>query len=197
MKSLAESGQNVPFETVRACIGMGGDKLLPKVAGVDAESPEGKAISNRRGQIFLEEHLPGLKPCRGATDLLEDLNERGYRMAAASSAKKGELEPLLQKCGADRVVESATSSDDAENSKPDPDILEAALEKLGMKTEEVVLIGDTPYDIEAAKRANIRVIAFRCGGWSDHELEGAEAVYDDPRDLLDRLKDSPFSERVK
>jgi HAD superfamily hydrolase (TIGR01509 family) len=186
VKALGESGREVAFESVRPLIGMGGDKLLPAVCGLDAESPEGKRVSKRRKEIFLAEYLPHLRPCRGARELLGLLAERGYKMAAASSAKKDELGPLLKLCGADRVVEAATSSDDADESKPDPDILHAALKEIGLPAAEVVLLGDTPYDVEAARRAGVRVIALRCGGWRDADL-AADAVYDDPADLTKHL----------
>lgn len=190
VRALAESGFAITFEMVRPCIGMGGDKLLPEVVRIDVESPEGKKISDRRGEIFLSEFLPHLLPCRGAKALLELLHERSFRLGVASSAKEEELKPLLRICGADRLIENATSSDDAENSKPDPDILQASLKKLGMKPEEAVMIGDTPYDVEAAKRASIRIIALRCGGWNDRDLGSADAIYNDPEDLAQHIDES-------
>jgi HAD superfamily hydrolase (TIGR01509 family) len=189
--ALAEFGHPVPFQRIRPLIGMGGDKLLPKVTGIDADSSEGKKISDRRGEIFDDEFLPHLQPCRGSHALLAELARRGFRMAAASSAKKDELKKLLEICGADDHVEAATSSDDADNSKPDPDIVLAALKRLKLAPEEAVLIGDTPYDVESARRAGIAVIAFRCGGWDDSHLK-ADETYDNPQDLLDRLNQSPL-----
>jgi HAD superfamily hydrolase (TIGR01509 family) len=171
---------------------MGGDKLLPKVSGIDPESTAGKDISKRRAAIFMAEYLPHLHSCRGSHDLLRHLAERGVKLAVASSAKKKELQPLLEICGADTVIESATSSDDAENSKPDPDIVHAALHEIGLPADAVVMLGDTPYDIEAARRAGIRVIALRCGGWGDRDLT-ADAVYDDPADLAAHLDQLPLS----
>lgn len=187
--ALAESGRAVPFEIVRPLIGMGGDKLLPKVSGLDAGAGEGKQVSDRRAAIFKSEYLPHLRPCRGAADLLRRLKDRGLKLAAASSAKADELGPLLKVCGADRVIDAATSSDDADRSKPDPDILHAALRELGLPADAVVLVGDTPYDVEAARRAGVRVIALRCGGWADLK---ADAVYDDPADLAAHLDRSPL-----
>ena len=192
VEALAENGRAVAFETVRPLIGMGGDKLLPKVCGLDAESGEGKRISDRRQAIFLGKYLPRLRPCRGAGELLHLLKGRGLRLAVASSAKKDELEPLLKVCGADSVIEAATSSDDADRSKPDPDIIHAALGHLGLPPGEVVLLGDTPYDVEAGRKAGVRVIALRCGGWGDADLK-ADAVYDDPADLAAHLDRSPLA----
>ncbi len=193
MKALAESGRTVAFGDVRRLIGMGGDKLLPTVCGLDAESREGKRVSARRGEIFLAEYLPHLRPCRGARELLALLAERGYKLVVASSATEDELGPLLKVCGADRVVEAATSSDDAAESKPDPDILHAALKEIGLPATEVVMLGDTPYDVEAARRAGVRVIALRCGGWADADL-AADAIYDDPADLARNIDQSLLAE---
>jgi phosphoglycolate phosphatase-like HAD superfamily hydrolase len=90
-------------------------------------------------------------------------------------------------------MESTTSSDDAERSKPDPDIVRAALDRTGCPAADVIMIGDTPYDVAAARRAGIDIIALRCGGWSDRELEGAAAIYSDPADLVDNYDRSPFT----
>jgi phosphoglycolate phosphatase-like HAD superfamily hydrolase len=90
------------------------------------------------------------------------------------------------------LAERAASSDDVKSSKPDPDVVEAVLERIGLPASEVVLIGDTPYDVEASLRAGIRVVALRCGGWKDEELRGAAAVYQDPADLLAHLDESPL-----
>lgn len=190
-RALAEGGRAVPFETIRPLIGMGGDKLLPAACGLDAESADGKRASDRRGEIFLAEYVPHLRTCRGAADLLAALESRGLKLAVATSAKKKELEPLLKVVGAERLLAVATTSDDADGSKPDPDILHAALHKIGLAAAEAVMLGDTPYDIEAARKAGVRVIALRCGGWADADLP-ADAVYNDPADLLARLDSSPL-----
>ena len=115
-------------------------------------------------------------------------------MVAASSAQEDELHALLEIAGARDLMDSATSSDDAEESKPEPDILHAALERAKTPAAEVIMIGDTPYDLEAAARAGVRAIAFRCGGWNDASLPGAVAIYDGPWDLLARLDESPFGQ---
>ena len=113
-------------------------------------------------------------------------------VVVATSAKQEELNALLTICGGQALVEGATTSDDAERSKPDPDILAAALQKSGASPDRAVMVGDTPYDIEAARRAGLATIAFRCGGWEDASLRGAIAIYDDPRELLEHLNESPF-----
>jgi HAD superfamily hydrolase (TIGR01509 family) len=193
VRALAEAGVRVEYAAVRRLIGKGGDKLLPEVSGIDAESPQGKAISDRRGDIFQTEYLPKLKPFPGVKELLARMKRAGLKLAVASSAKKGELKALLKVCGADEFIEASTSSDDAENSKPDPDIVHAALRQLGHPPEVVILLGDTPYDVEASLKAGVRVVAVRCGGWGDADLGGAVRVYDDPADLLARFDESPFA----
>lgn len=192
VQALAEAGVRADFDTVRRLIGKGGDKLLPEVSGIDAASSQGKAISARRGEIFQAEYLPGLKPFPGVRELLARMKAAGLKLAVASSAKEDELGPLLKVCGADEFIEAQTSSDDAENSKPDPDIVHAALKRLGLPPERVVMLGDTPYDVEAATKAGVRTVALRCGGWGDADLRGAVRVYADPADLLALFGDSPF-----
>ena len=197
VEALSEQGVEVEFEKARRLIGMGGDKLLPEISGMEEESPEGKRAGERRGQIFKEKYLPSIKPLPGARELLKRLREDGLKLVVASSAKKDELDPLLEIAGASDLIEGKTSSDDAENSKPDPDIVEAALEKAALSPDEVVMLGDTPYDIESAGKAGVEVIALRSGGWEDEDLSGAVAIYQDPADLLARYDESPLKKRQK
>ena len=192
VSALAEAGLHVPFERVRRCIGMGADKLMPLVAGVNEDDPVGKQISDRRGEIFVREWLPRVEPQPDADRLLQALKERGLTLVAASSAKRSELTRLLEVAGARWLLDEHTSSDDADASKPDPDIIVAALSRGGARSFDAVMVGDTPYDIEAAARAGVETIAFRCGGWNDQDLRGAIAIYDGPWDLLHRLNSSPL-----
>ena len=100
---------------------------------------------------------------------------------------------MLRRVGLDDLVDEKTSSSDARRSKPDPDIVQAALEKSGLSREEAVLLGDTPYDVEAGHRAGVATVALLCGGWNADELDDAAAIYEDPADLLRRFSSSPFS----
>lgn len=194
VQALAEHGYAVPYEQVRRLIGMGGDKLLPKVTGLPAESSQGIQISMRRGQIFEREYLPHLKAFPHTRALLQHMRDAGLRLVVASSAEKDELQPLLEIAGASDLIEQQTSSDDADQSKPDPDIVQAALTQLGLQPNEVLMLGDTPYDVEAAAGCNIDVVGVRCGGWDDDGLSGAIAIYDDPTDLLAHYAKSPFAQ---
>ena len=191
-EALAEAGHRVPFARVRRLIGMGGDQLLPEAAGLSAETPSGQAIAERRGQIFRGRYLPQVRPCPGATDLVHRLHRDGYALAVASSAQPEELRALLKIAGVDDLIGAKASGDDVEESKPEPDVVLAALGKLHLPSSAAVMIGDTPYDVQAARRAGVAVIGFRCGGWSDRDLEGALAVYDGPADLLARIDASPL-----
>lgn len=188
----SEFGHDIEFGRVRWLIGMGGDKVLPKLTGIEEESDEGQRIKERRGEIFRERYLPSLKACPGAVELVERLRDEGLKLVVATSASETDLKALLDKIGLSWLGENATNSDDADNSKPDPDIVEAALEQTGAPAGEVVMIGDTPYDIEAASRAGVRIIGVECGGWEAGELAGAVAVYADPAELLRRWDDSVF-----
>jgi HAD superfamily hydrolase (TIGR01509 family) len=188
--SLAEAGFQVPYEKVRPLIGMGGDKVLPMLTGIEDEDAKGKRIAERREQIFGERYLPQVRAFPGARELLVRLRGEGLRLAVASSSKEDMLKRLLALVGAEDLLETKTSSDDAENSKPDPDIVKAALKRLGEPHDAVVMIGDTPYDLEAAGRAGIKSIAFRSGGWKDPDLRGAAEIYDGPADLVANLDQS-------
>jgi HAD superfamily hydrolase (TIGR01509 family) len=191
--AITESGRRVEFSRVRPLIGMGGDKLLPEVTGLSIDSTEGKAIADKRREIFRRDFLPHLQPTRGAQRLLERLRNVGKTLVVASSAQEDELQDLLKVARATKLIESTTSSDDAERSKPDPDIVAAAFERTRCPAAETIMVGDTPYDVEAALRTGIDIIGLRSGGWSDQELIGAVAVYADPADLLEHYDLSPFT----
>jgi HAD superfamily hydrolase (TIGR01509 family) len=186
---------DVPYERARALIGMGGDNLLPEAIGLEQDSPQGEALSKRRSEIFKQRYLETINPFRGTRDLLKRMRAEGLEIAIGTSAQKEELKPLLEIADVTDLIDSKTSSDDAESSKPDPDIIEAALRRLKLPASDVLMVGDTPYDIEAAGRAGVRTVAFRSGGWTDAALTGAIAVYAGPWDLLDRFETSPFAKK--
>ena len=194
--AFAAHGRHHSPEQIRPLIGKGGDKVLRELASLDDESGEGKEISEERAEIFKTRYLPTLKPTPGAVEFVAWLIESRLEVVVATSAKQEELKGLLAVCSGQALVKDATTSDDAERSKPDPDILTAALKKCGSPCDRAVMIGDTPYDIEAARRAGIATIALRCGGWDDANLRGAIAIYDDPKELLERLSESPFYSEV-
>ena len=181
---LTEFGIERDFAAIRRLIGMGGDKLLPKLTGISVDSEDGQRIVERRGRRFRQAYLRDLRPFPGVRDLLVRIAGDGFRLGVASSSKKDELDALLDVAGVRDLIERATSSDDVGASKPDPDALHAAMKKLRASPETATMVGDTPYDVEAAARARVPVIALRSGGWSDADLAGARAIFDDPRDVL-------------
>lgn len=195
-QAFRENGQDISYDEIRRLIGMGGDNLIPALLGIEKETELGSRISERRGQIFKDEHLPRLRPFPGVRPLLERMREAGSRLVVATSAPEEEMRPLIEIAGIRDLLEERTSADDADSSKPDPDIVHAALDRLGLKPEEAAMLGDTPYDIAAAGRAGVGVIAFRCGGFRDEDLAGALAIYDGPADLLERWEESPLGEEV-
>ena len=191
--ALRTHGYVLPFEEVRPLIGMGGDKLVPKLTGLDPESGEAHRLSETRSALFLKRELPALRPTKGARALLERLTSIGMELVIATSAKADEVQALLAQAGVADLIPLASSADDAERSKPDPDIVQAALGMSRSLAAHSAMVGDTPYDVEAATRARVPSIALRCGGWWDDEsLRGASAIYDDPAALLVRLEESPL-----
>jgi phosphoglycolate phosphatase-like HAD superfamily hydrolase len=183
-QTLKEFGIARDLADVRRLIGMGGDKLLPTLTGISPESELGKEIATRRGRRFHDDYLPALRPFPEVRGLLARIADDGFRLGVASSAKEDDLRALLEVAGVADLIFRTTSSDDVESSKPDPDAVHAALAKLRVAPAAAVMVGDTPYDVEAAKRAGVAAIAVRCGGWGDEDLAGARAIYDDACDLL-------------
>lgn len=195
--ALAQFGVKVAFEDVRPLIGMGGDKLLPTVSGISSDSDAGKAIAARRGEIFRKTELAGVRPMPGAHELVEALRDRGLTLGVATSSKPDELRSLLEVVGATWLLGDATDADDVSSTKPDPDVVHAALARMGTAASETVLLGDTRWDVEAGARAGVRVIGVRCGGSSDADLAGAIAIFDDPADILAHLETSPLRLRSR
>ena len=189
--AYAAYGYEVSFDKVRPLIGMGGDQLMPQVTPeLNKEEGDGKAISERRKELMINRYGPTLPPTKGARQLIERMKDEGLKLIIGSSATSQELEVLLKSAAIDGLIDQVTSSSDAEASKPAPDIVEAALKKLEMQASEVLMLGDTPYDIQSANAAGVGVIAVRCGGFNDADLAGAKAIYDDPADLLAHYADS-------
>ena len=186
VEALAEFGFQVAFEEVRRLIGEGSDKLIPQLIGRYDE-----AIAEWKKAIFMARYLPGVRAFPAVDRLLARLRIMDFRLAVASSAARDELEALLDVARAKGYFAAVIDGDDAEHSKPDPDIVLAALDRLGFAAERCVMVGDTPYDAAAARRAGVPFLGVRCGGWADRDLQPAIGVYDDPADLLARLVKDP------
>lgn len=190
-----QNGYPTTFERVRELIGKGGDKLVPEVTGLAPDSHDCKRLKTERSAHFQRVYLPTIRSFPKTEALLQRLSSAGFDLIVATSAGEDELEPLLEICGATPYIRRKTSSDDAAHSKPDPDIVQAALKKAGCAPGEAVMLGDTPYDVDAALRAGVRAIALRSGGHPDAALSRAIAIYDDVADLLAQFDTSPFVPR--
>lgn len=193
VETLTANCFDVSFAQVRSLIGMGGDKLLPELTGVDSDSDLGKAIAAQRTELFMRSYLKRTHAFPGARELVSRLRDDGYTLVVATSANARELEALLGRARLDDLLERRTSSDDAEHSKPDPDIVRAALREAGMPAAAAFMLGDTPYDVLAARRAGVRPIGLTCGGWQEDDLTGAVAVYKNPLHLLRCYAESPLA----
>lgn len=191
-RAFSEHGFDVPAAKVRRLIGMGGDNLVPAATGLEDEDPRSKSLRDRHGELF-KETLPGLRPFPRVRELLQRMKDDGLELVVATSSNPDQMKALLEIAGVADLLEDATSKGDAESSKPDPGIVEAALDRLGFAAEEVVMLGDTPYDIEAAGKLGIRTLAVRSGGFTDGDLAGALALYDDAADLLAKYDSSPLA----
>jgi phosphoglycolate phosphatase-like HAD superfamily hydrolase len=194
-ETLAEFGHIVAFDAIRAQIGKGGDQLLPVfLPPEELTRIEGK-ISTRRSALFKDHYLELVKGFPQVRELFLRILQDGKAIALASSAAGEELSAYKTKAQIADLVDEETSKDDAEKSKPHPDIFEAALERLGNPSaDETIVVGDTPYDVEAAAKAGLRTIAMRCGGFPEGTLRGAVAIYDSPADLLARYAESLLGE---
>ncbi|HEX4169726.1 MAG TPA: HAD family hydrolase [Bryobacteraceae bacterium] len=190
-------GYDIPVQKIRSQIGKGGDQLLPALLGKQETDKNGKQLEEFRSELFKKKYLPRVKAFAGVRPLFKKALERRKKLALASSAKGDELKRYEEIAGIDDLVEVETSSADAEKSKPHPDILEAALARLGkgIDPERVIVIGDSPYDAEAGKRSGLKVVGVRCGGFAEQELRaaGCIAIYDGPEDLCARFDTSPLA----
>jgi HAD superfamily hydrolase (TIGR01509 family) len=193
VETLSEAGYDVPFDVIWPMIGMGGDKLLPAATGIAADSTLGEQLSDRRWEIFQSKFLPTLRPTDGARALVERIRKDGLMTIVATSAEGDELDALLDVAGVRELMGATTSSSDAAESKPDPDIVQAAVRKSGFKPDELIMLGDTPYDVQAAIGAHVNLIGMLCGGWTKEELSGATAIYENPADLLRWYDQSAFA----
>lgn len=192
VQTLSEAGYDVPFDVIWPMIGMGGDKVLPSATGIEVDSTKGKALTRRRWEIFKDNYLQNLEPTPGARSLVARMKADGLKTIVATSAGGSELEDLLKAAGVADLMDVKTSASDAPESKPDPDIVMAAIRRSGLKPEELIMLGDTPYDVQAAIGAHVNIVGLLCGGWTKEELSGAVAIYDDPDDLLRWYDASPF-----
>ena len=189
-------GKEIPLKELRRQIGKGGDQYLPEFLTEREMREFGKQADEFRGEIFKKKYLARVRPFPRVRELFERLRGEGKKIALASSGKADEVAHYRKLLEVDDLVDSQTTMDEVAHSKPKADVFIAALRTLGnLPAEEAIAIGDTPYDVEAAKKINLRTIALLCGGFPEAELraEGAVAIFRDPADLLERYYQSPLA----
>jgi HAD superfamily hydrolase (TIGR01509 family) len=189
-RAFRQSDVHLPVWRLHRAIGMGGDKLVPHFIG-DREEELGEDIRAAEKALYLSD-IPEVEPLEGARDLIVDLKDREFTVVLASSAKANELDHYLDLLDVRAIVDAWTSSADVEETKPAPDLVQVALEKAG--TDDAVMVGDTPWDVEAARNAGIETIAVLTGGFSEAELRdaGAVAVFDSIVALREGIPSTPL-----
>jgi HAD superfamily hydrolase (TIGR01509 family) len=194
-RALRWVGETYPVWRLHRLIGMGGDQMLTAVGGEDLERRVGERAREQQGRE-VDALLEEMAPLPGARDLLVAIKDRGHRLVLASSAQQRHVDVFLEKLDARAIVDDWTTSADVEASKPAPDLLQVALKKLDAPPDAPsVLVGDSVWDVEAAKRAGMPAIVVRSAGFGDDELRsaGAIAIYDTPGDLAKVLDDTPLA----
>jgi HAD superfamily hydrolase (TIGR01509 family) len=188
-------GIDLPLDRIRTQIGKGGDNLIPALLPSELVEAKQEEMESHRGDLFKRDYLPRVVPFPGVRELFERIRAEGKQIVLASSANADELRFHLSVIGAEDLVSASTSKDDVRHSKPDPDIFAAALVKAGAAADQAIVVGDTPYDMEAAAKLGVRTIGFRSGGFPDASLReaGAAELYDGVEDLLGRYEHSLLS----
>jgi HAD superfamily hydrolase (TIGR01549 family) len=191
-RAFREHGIVLPVWRLHRHVGMGGDQFVEAVAGRRVESELGDKLRKRWERLF-DDLIDEVAPLEGAHDLIADLKGRGRRVVLASSAVEKHVDHFLDLLGARELADAWTTKDDVEQSKPEPDLVRAALDKAG--TDDGLMIGDTPWDIEAARKLGIETICLLTGGFSDQELRdaGAVEVFESIQELKDGLDATPLA----
>ena len=196
VETFRRYGCEVSHDEVRGQIGKGGDQLMPVFLPADLIERQGEEIEAFRKELFKRDYLPRARPFPGVRPLFERIRAAGQHIVLASSGKADEVEHYKKLADIADLIDDATSSDDAERSKPYPDIFQAALGRTApIGPEDAVVVGDTPYDAEAAGKAGLRTVGVLCGGFPERDLRaaGCMAIYRDPEDLLRNYERSPLA----
>jgi len=194
-RALRGLGETFPVWRIHRLIGMGGDQLVGALGGDDVEARIGDEAREKWVEE-VDEIIGEIAPLPGARDLLVAVKERGHRLVLASSGKPQHVDRFVDLLDVRDIADAITSSEDAEASKPAPDLLQVALQKLGVSPDaDSVMIGDSVWDVEAAKKAGMPAIVVRSGGFGDDELReaGAVSIFDTPGDLAAHLDDTPLA----
>ena len=195
-RAFKEFGKELEFQTVREQIGKGGDQLMPEFLTKEEITDFSEKLEKRRTEIFDNEYLPKTKPFPKVRELVKRIKKDGIKIVLASSATDEEVKFFKKVMNIADLLEAETTSDDAEESKPEPDIFEAALKKIGNPhASKCIVVGDTPYDAIAAGKINLRTIGVLSGGFPERSLTdaGCVEIYLDPADLLRRYDESAIA----
>lgn len=193
LETFAMFGRKLTFQNVRKQIGKGGDQLMPVFLSKEEIQRSGKLLEKIRGDLYKQRYMKKVKPFPRVRELFERIKSDELQIALASSAKGDELDYYKKLINVEDLMEAHTSADDADKSKPHPDIFEAALAKLDdVAPEEAIVVGDTPYDAIAARKAGMVTVGVLCGGFPEDELRSAGCIeiYRDPADLLAKYESS-------
>jgi HAD superfamily hydrolase (TIGR01509 family) len=192
-RAFRQHGIVLPLWRLHRAVGMGGDSLVATLAGDEVEEEQGDDIRTAEKTLYLA-LIDETEPLAGARDLIVELKDRGQTVVLASSAKGHELDHYLDLLDARELADGWTSASDVDATKPEPDLVHAALDKAG--TEDAVMVGDTGWDVESARRAGIETICVLTGGWSEQELRdaGAAGVYESIEELRRRLDETRLAD---
>ncbi|MGQ4646518.1 HAD-IA family hydrolase [Lyngbya aestuarii] len=196
-KAFQHYGHEIPYEQLRHQIGKGSEYIIPDLISQAEFEQIGDRIAEYRKEYYQRELLSQVRPFEKVQELFKRLKAEDKMIVLASSARQETLEHYKQLLQIEELVDGATSTDDVEKSKPEPDIFQTALDKLeGITIGETIVVGDSPYDAQAASKINLRTVGVLCGGFSEAELKeaGCMAVYRDPADLLAQYAASPLSQ---
>ncbi|HYH09881.1 MAG TPA: HAD family hydrolase [Thermoanaerobaculia bacterium] len=196
IEAFAHFGKNVEWDVIRSQIGKGGDLLVPDTMNAREMREFGKQLQEHRGELWKREYMKSVQPFPGAVDALRAVHERGIKVALASSSNPNEVEYYVELLGVADLLEGTTSKEDAEFSKPSPEIFQAALERVKGEPATALVVGDTPYDILAAHRIAVPIAAVLCGGFPRESLAKAEFLFDDVTAMVKELEriDEYFAE---
>lgn len=185
LEAFRHFGIVLPYDTIRGQIGKGGDNLIPSLLPPHIVERLQEEIESFRSDLFRRAYLPKARPFPGSADLLKHLHDDGTKLVLATSSKQAELDFHIDRLGCRDLLTATTSRDDVDHSKPCPDIFQAALDKVRpLNGGEAVVVGDTPWDIEAAAKLGVPAVAVRCGGFPEDQLGAAAAIYDGPHELI-------------
>jgi HAD superfamily hydrolase (TIGR01549 family) len=195
-RAFRQHGEVLPIWRIHRHIGMGGDQLVEALCGKQVEAEKGEDVRSAEKALYMA-LIEEVEPLHGARELIVDLKRRGHPVVLASSAKQDEVDHYLDLLDARELADDWTTSADVEATKPEPDLVKAAIEKAG--EEDAVMVGDSTWDCEAARRAGIETVAVLTGGFSEAELRdaGAVAVFRSIDELRERLGETPLGARAQ